>query len=518
MRSVLALQLRSQLLELLLQRADGIDRLTLGLPVLLHLCRLSVECGELVGQRGEPGDGCRIGHRVAFLGLQRDLLDLELQDAPLDDVDLRRHRVDLDAQLAGRLVDEIDRLVRQEAVREIAVGQHGSGDERGVLDAHAVMHLIALLEAAQDADRVLDRRLGDVHLLEAPFEGGVLLDALAVLVERGRPDHAQLAASEHRLDHVAGVHRSLGGTGPDDRVQLIDERDDLAGGVGDLLEHRLQPLLELAAVLRPGDHRADVEGDEALGLQTLGHIAVGDAPGEPLDDGGLADAWLADQHGVVLRPAREHLDHAADLVVAPDDRVDLALTRPCGEVLSVALEGLELVLGVLRRHPMRPADILQHLEQLLGADAEAVVHRQQQVLDGQEVVAQVGLDALGGIERGAELTAHARLVAAIRLGQLGDGLVGAVADHQRRLTELGQHGRDDGVVLPRQRGEQVIRRQLGVGVGLGLIDGGGHRLLSLERPLLGVERHATTIPSRRKLESISYQVRRLPWRPRRCYG
>ena len=196
---------------------------------------------------------------------------------------------------------------------------------------------------------VLDRRLADVHLLEAALERGVLLDVLAVLVERRGADHAQLAAGEHRLDHVAGVHRALGRAGADDRVQLVDERDHLAGGVGDLLEHGLQPLLELAAVLGAGEHRADVEGDQALVLEALGHVAVGDAPGEALDDGGLADAGLADQHRVVLRAPRQHLDDAADLVVAADDRIDLAVAGPGGEVLAVLLERLELVLGVLRR-------------------------------------------------------------------------------------------------------------------------------------------------------------------------
>ncbi len=50
-----------------------------------------------------------------------------------------------------------------------------------------------------------------------------------------------------------------------------------------------------------------------------------DALGEALDDRGLADAGLADQHRVVLRAAAEDLDDAADLVVAADDRVELAL-------------------------------------------------------------------------------------------------------------------------------------------------------------------------------------------------
>ena len=38
------------------------------------------------------------------------------------------------------------------------------------------------------------------HRLEAALERGVLLEVLAVLVERGGADGLQLAASEHRLE------------------------------------------------------------------------------------------------------------------------------------------------------------------------------------------------------------------------------------------------------------------------------------------------------------------------------
>ena len=74
------------------------------------------------------------------------------------------------------------------------------------------------------------RRLVDQHRLEAALERRVLLDVLAVLVERGRADAVQLAAREHRLEHVAGVHRALGLAGADDGVQLVDEQDDAALG------------------------------------------------------------------------------------------------------------------------------------------------------------------------------------------------------------------------------------------------------------------------------------------------
>ena len=67
-------------------------------------------------------------------------------------------------------------------------------------------------------------------------------------------------------------------------------------GVGDFLQDRLQPLLELAAILRAGDQRPHVERDDLLLLQPLGHVLPDDPLRQPFDDRGLADAGLADQH------------------------------------------------------------------------------------------------------------------------------------------------------------------------------------------------------------------------------
>ena len=238
-----------------------------------------------------------------------------------------------------------------------------------------MVDLVALLEATEDRDRVLHAGLADEHLLEATLEGGVLLDVLAVLVEGRGADHAQLAAGEERLEHVPRVHGTLGGTGADDGVQLVDEGDHLALGVGDLLEDRLQPLFELTAVLGAGDHRPQVEAHQALVLEALGHIALDDAAGEALHDRRLADTRLADQHRVVLGAAREHLDDATDLLVAPDDGVDLAGPGRVGEVAGVALEGLVLLLGVLRGDAVAPADLLHGGQHLLAAHTQPVGER-----------------------------------------------------------------------------------------------------------------------------------------------
>ena len=110
------------------------------------------------------------------------------------------------------------------------------------------------------------RRLVDQHLLEAALERGVLLDVLAVFVERGRADAVQLAARERGLEHVAGVDRAFGLAGADHGVQLVDEDDGLAFVLRDVLQHGLQALLELAAVLGAGEQRRHVERQHALVL------------------------------------------------------------------------------------------------------------------------------------------------------------------------------------------------------------------------------------------------------------
>src|SRR5918994_2167033 len=85
------------------------------------------------------------------LGLVRHCreLDLELPHSTVGLVELDRRGVDLHAQARRGLVDEVDRLVGKEAVRDVAVGEHRRGDERRVADLDAVVGLVALFEATQ---------------------------------------------------------------------------------------------------------------------------------------------------------------------------------------------------------------------------------------------------------------------------------------------------------------------------------------------------------------------------------
>ena len=133
----------------------------------------------------------------------------------------------------------------------------------------------------------------------------------------------------------------------------------------DLLQDGLEPLLELAAVLGAGHHGREVQGDQGLAAQAFRDVAGHDALGQAFDDGRLAHAGLADDDGVVLGAAAQHLDDAPDLGVAADHRVQLARARHRGEVRAELLQGLEGVFRVRAGDLAVAADTRQGGEQRL---------------------------------------------------------------------------------------------------------------------------------------------------------
>ena len=62
--------------------------------------------------------------------------------------------------------------------------------------------------------------------------------------------------------------------------------------------------------------------------------------GQALGDGGLADAGVAHQQGIVLGPPAQDLDTPVDLVAAPDEGIDLTLPRLFVEVDAIGFQGL----------------------------------------------------------------------------------------------------------------------------------------------------------------------------------
>ena len=263
---------------------------------------------------------------------------------------------------------------------------------------------------------MVERHRWLLHLdrLEAALERGVLFEVLAVLVEGGRPDRLQLAPGQHGLEDRGGVDRTLGRPRADQGVELVDEQDDVAPGA-DLLQHLLQALLEVTPVAAPGHQGPEVEGVELLAGQGLGDVVGHDALGQALDDGGLADAGLADQHRVVLGAARQHLHHPLDLFSPADDRVELGVAGELGEVAAELVEhrgarggvrgrrpgpGPDGLLALVAGHQLDdlladPPEVRAQADEHLGGDALALADEaEQHVLGADVAVAELeGLSA-----------------------------------------------------------------------------------------------------------------------------
>ena len=165
------------------------------------------------------------------------------------------------------------------------------------------MDLIALFQTTQNGDRVFNSRLADVDHLKTALERSVLLDVLLVFVESRGADASQLTTRQRRLQHVRSVDRTFSSTSADKRVKLVDEKNNLTLCVLDLFQDRFEPVFELATILRPRQHRAQIERDQTFVAQSFRHIARDDSLGQALDDCSLTNTWFADQHRIVFGPA-----------------------------------------------------------------------------------------------------------------------------------------------------------------------------------------------------------------------
>ncbi len=303
------------------------------------------------------------------LALHGLALDFLLRYAARDVVESLRHGVNLKFEFGGSLVDKVDGLVRQEAVSDVALRELYGGDNRLVADTYLVVVLVALLQSAEDGDGGVLVGLVDHHFLESAFERLVFLEVFLILVERGGADAAEFAARQCRLEDVGGVHGAFALACSDESVDFVDEEDNLAFGRGHFVDDGLQTFLEFALVLGTGHEGAHIERVYLLAAQVLGHVTADDTLRESFGDGRLARTGFADKHGIVLRASAKYLEHAANLLVTSDDRVELARPRTFVEVHGVLRQRVVCIFGTLVGRGLALAELLDGGKHLLAVEA-----------------------------------------------------------------------------------------------------------------------------------------------------
>ena len=165
-------------------------------------------------------------------------------------------------------------------------------------------------------------------------------------------------------------------------------------------------------------------------------MAVLPTPGSPI------------RTGLFFVRRRQDLDDAPDLLVAADDRVELAGARLGGQVAAVLLERLVGALGVRRRDALAAADALERLEDGLAG------RRAWRSSSGLRLAADLG-DAEQQVLGRDVLVAEA---AGLRLGPVDDrawragrGSASRPAIRARRASAAASSPRNAGRSTPRRR-------------------------------------------------------------------
>ncbi len=174
------------------RRYQGLDGLILAEHDGLQVAVEVLEGGAVVLRHRGRGDARNLGDDFLDLGFADDLLLLGLGQ------DLLR---------GACLIDDIDRLVGQMPVVDVAGRQFGGAGEGVAAVLDAVVCLETRFQAAQDRDGLFDRRLGHVDFLEAPRQRMILFEHAAVLVVSRRADAFQRTRRKRRLQQVRCVER-----------------------------------------------------------------------------------------------------------------------------------------------------------------------------------------------------------------------------------------------------------------------------------------------------------------------
>eukprot|EP00906_Rhabdomonas_costata_P004958 RCo007437 len=315
----------------------GGEVLLLLLPLLLKLAELRLLRGELVLQRDQP-----LLRGVVLFLVQGFPLDLQSDDVVFQLLHGLWLALLLQPQLGGGLVHQVNGFVRQFAVGNVFVRVHRGRDQGRVVDPHSVVQLVLLLQPPQDGNSLQNGGLRNQDGLEPTGKGSVLLDVLAVLLQRCGPNTVQLPTRQAGLEHVGGINRALCRPGADQGVQLVNEQNGVVALHG-IPDDTLETLFELPAELRPGHQPREVQREDLLVLDRVRYFSLDNLLRQSFHNSSLADAGFTDQHRVILGSSSKDLKAPLNGILTTNHWVQLAILSGSGEVPGVLLQ--ELALG-----------------------------------------------------------------------------------------------------------------------------------------------------------------------------
>ena len=210
--------------------------------------------------------------RIALV-LERLEFNLQRHNLPIQFLQLVWFGLLCKPQRAGGLVNQVNGLIRKEAVGDVSRSVDCCSDQRGVGDANSMVNLVLWLETTEDRDSGLKRGLVNLHGLESAFEGSVAFDVFTVLVWRCGPDQLQ-TTSERRLDEIRCRDGAFSLAKSKEDMEFVDEADGVAALVFNVSQERFELFLELAADARACNDPGEVKRENAFVEQRLSRTSV----------------------------------------------------------------------------------------------------------------------------------------------------------------------------------------------------------------------------------------------------
>ncbi len=258
-------------IQLTLQIRRKTKLLLFGLPTRCQRIGLLFKARQVFFQLFKPVLGSRIG----FL-FQGFALDLHLNDASIEFIQLLRLGVNLHAHTRCSFIHKVNCLVRQKAVGDITVRQHGGGNKSRVGDTNLVMLFVFLLQSTQNGNRVFHCRFRNHDRLETASQRCILFYMLAIFIQSRCADAVKLTTSKSRLEKVRRIHGAVGLSSPHQSMHLVNEEDDIAVFRLNLVQYGFQAFLKFTAIFCAGDQRAHIKRHQLLVAQRFRHVAIDD--------------------------------------------------------------------------------------------------------------------------------------------------------------------------------------------------------------------------------------------------
>ena len=187
------------------------------------------------------------------IALNGSSFDFELCNFSRDFVEFFRHGIHFNSQFCGSLIHQVDSLVREEAITDVALTQLHGGNNGIVFNSHLMVIFVAFLQSTQDGDSAFLIGLINHHHLEASLQGFILLKIFLVFIERGGTDAAEFASGKSRLENIGGIHRAIAFAGTHQSVNFVDKKDDIALRRSDFANHGFQSLFKFTLIFCAGN-------------------------------------------------------------------------------------------------------------------------------------------------------------------------------------------------------------------------------------------------------------------------